>query len=278
MRMQRNGEELGGTQPVTPHTCYRDEPEAQQFIMRQKWLPPPGTSPADPIHPPLLPDPRLFWDPIVNGMNQVAIDGLTIDARNAAKRRKVLAKRNHPVPIAYNNVSKASVGGAPVTMMYLSVHATAGSQGVFPRTGAKGGKKGSLESAVRWHEELPESWRNQIKEFSYYNHAAALKKMTKKEFPITEPFDYKMFKVCSNSSRHFSASGCPFLSHNVVKGKRSARAATSFASSRFFLLLSCRCSDPQTSMPSHCLSVGCTTRSTQKSAPFTNNPVLCARP
>ena len=196
--MQRGGEELMGQQPVTPHSCYRNEPEAQQFIQRQKWQPPRQSSASATENAEQPRDPRLFWDPVVNGMNQVAIDGLTIDARVAAKKRKVLAVKGQPVPIKYNNISTASVGGAPVVMMYLSTHATAGSQAAFPRTGAKGGLKGSLDDFKCWFDDLPRSYIDQIKEFKYYNHSRALKKMRKKEFPAHEPFDYTNFKVRSS--------------------------------------------------------------------------------
>lgn len=275
LRMQRNGEELLGKRPWEPHKCYRDEPEAQQFIKRQKMTT--AELIRDGWHPPLA-DPRLFWDPIVNGMNQVYLDALTIDARKAAKPKRILAKRNEPVPVNYNSVSKASVGRAPVAMMYLSAHATAGSQGVFPRTGAKEGKKGSLQGFELWHQGIPREWQDQVKEFGYYNHAAALENMTKKTFASHEPFDYRHFKVRSSCTLHCSLSGWPSLSHNLSKGKRTACAARSLASSRFCFSLSYRCSSPHTSMPSHCFVGCCTTRSIQKSGPFMNMPVQCARP
>lgn len=262
--MQRNGKELNGLLPVTPHTCYRNEPEAKAFIARQKRAPV-GQEP----------DQRLYWDAAYNGFNQFYLDGLTVDARNAAKRAKVLAVKGKPVPIKYNNISTAAVGGAPVVMAYISTHAIAGCTSTCPRTGAKGGLQGSLDDFECWYDTIPLDHQRQILDFDYYNHKKGIEKL--KPGYKQRPFDYKNFKVPISSACQCSVSGRPSLSHSHTSGKRIASAAHCLRKSRL-RFATYRCSAPHTSTPTQSPCASCTTMSMLKSAPLMNMPVSCARP
>lgn len=222
--MQRTGLELDGKLPVTPHSCYRNEPEAQAFFQRQR------TAPANPDDPDS--DHRLFWNVGWNSLNQAAADGLTFDAREVGKRR-VLAVRGYPVPVHKDDTSTASVGGAPRIMAYLNVHATCGTSIYFPYTGAKGGSKGALDGFEYWFDVVPERFKQHCIDFGYYNQKPAMTRKLSKTNYLKEPFNPAYFKV-----RRLTASASMLA---MAPAHPLSRTAEALASLHGALRCACAC-------------------------------------
>jgi hypothetical protein len=156
---------LKGEMPVEFPSFYDGVEGAQKSLKRQR-------APPEDWHPPMA-DPRYYWD-MLHGYDQFCRDGLTMDARELGKKKRVLAQRGKPVPVDVNNVATSSVGKAPRVMAYIATHAQCGTGVWFPMHGAKGGTAGAMEGFEDWHEPMPLSYKQHVLDFDYYNMPEAL--------------------------------------------------------------------------------------------------------
>jgi len=151
----------------------------------------------------------IFYWKHGNGYRQWWIDALTVDPKVLLEDQDVISKRGLERMVVECDLANAALGSVPAIQVYIAVHPEHGTKVFFPKNGMKRGKKGALDGADCWTDNITEDQKNFIKSKSmaYYNKPETLKNLEAKR-PADRQLEFweglfsaKNFLVCMHASQ-----------------------------------------------------------------------------
>lgn len=199
LALQRCAQEGAGDKPVTYASCYHDTKQRKvrdangnsTTVTEKQW----HLCAADKGGQQLFAwEAPFFWHPILAYI-QFWVDAFTFDAKELAhKSDDVIKSRGNPQPPWQNKITDAGVGALPKFLVYLCVHWLLGVFAYFTATSCSGGRVGSFQNFRYWFHGLPAAYEQHCKDFFYYNHPEAYRKLPSNI--KTAPFCSSNFRVC----------------------------------------------------------------------------------